>query len=55
VVPCTASQGSSKPSGQQQAALDRKLDQAIEETFPASDPISITPLHPESPLPGSGG
>lgn len=23
-------------------ALDRRLDQALEETFPASDPISVT-------------
>jgi hypothetical protein len=25
-----------------QAELDRRLDQALEETFPASDPVSVT-------------
>ena len=29
----------------QQANLDARLDQALEETFPASDPVAITIEH----------
>ena len=29
--------------------LDEKLDAALDETFPASDPIELTPDEPEPP------
>ena len=32
----------------QKAELDEKLDDAIEESFPASDPVSITPPKPKT-------
>jgi hypothetical protein len=37
---------SRSPNSTEKAMLDDKLDEAIEESFPASDPISISP--PES-------
>jgi hypothetical protein len=27
--------------------LDKRLDEALEETFPASDPIAVTPHRPD--------
>jgi hypothetical protein len=33
--------GSSTDDSNSKRALDRRLDQALEDTFPASDPISI--------------
>jgi hypothetical protein len=33
--------GSSTEDSNSKRALDRRLDQALEDTFPASDPISI--------------
>jgi hypothetical protein len=30
------------PTGKSKKALDRKLDEALEESFPGSDPVSIS-------------
>ena len=32
-----------RPSDPEQRHLDRQLDKALEETFPASDPVHLTP------------
>jgi hypothetical protein len=31
------------PSDPEQKELDRELDQALKDTFPASDPVQLTP------------
>jgi hypothetical protein len=33
-----------EPESKQKDREDRKLDEALEESFPASDPIAISPL-----------
>jgi hypothetical protein len=39
--PNLAQMGSRPESENSKSALDRRLDQALEQTFPASDPVSI--------------
>lgn len=34
--------------GEEKRHLDEKLDEALKETFPASDPIAVTPRRPMS-------
>lgn len=41
-----------KPSDPTQRKLDKKLDEALKATFPASDPVAIT--EPAPTLPGGG-
>ncbi len=36
-----ASERDREPFANSQLSLDRRLDQALEETFPASDPVSV--------------
>ena len=36
-----AQMGSRPESENSKSALDRRLDQALEQTFPASDPVSV--------------
>jgi hypothetical protein len=35
---------------EKQRRLDRQLDEALEETFPASDPVAISQPGPDDPL-----
>ena len=38
---CIASESDPERFANSQGSLDRRLDQALEETFPASDPVSV--------------
>lgn len=47
-----------KPAGETKRKLDEILDEALEDTFPASDPVSVTEPAPTLPeddiVPGIG-
>jgi hypothetical protein len=38
------------PVGHKERGLDRRLDEALEETFPASDPVSMSQPAPDNRL-----
>jgi hypothetical protein len=40
----SVSQDSYRPSAADLDRLDKRLDEALEETFPASDPVALTPV-----------
>lgn len=43
----------SSPSKSRKRVLDSELDEGLEETFPASDPVSVS--EPAAELPAGGG
>lgn len=47
--PHTAEKGEAARAEKRKKSLDDKLDQGLEETFPGSDPVSITQPPPTAP------
>lgn len=41
----TASEPINKPADSEQRCLDDKLEEALKETFPASDPVQLSSIH----------
>jgi nicotinate phosphoribosyltransferase len=38
------------PTAEKESRMDRRLDEALEETFPASDPVSMSQPAPDNRL-----